>query len=237
MTNDEYSISIGGDVSGQVAAGKEVHQGQGKVEEPEVRTPLRILFLAANPRETSQLRLGEEVRTIDERLRAAEFGDRIELAQHWAVRISDLSEALLRSRPHLVHFSGHGSAVGSIILEDESGNAVEVEPGALGNLFGTVGENLRCVVLNACYSATQASSITKDVDCVVGTSKAIGDKAAIRFAGGFYTAVGYGETLQTAFELGRNEIDLAGLGEEETPRLLHRENFDPSQVRLIKANA
>jgi hypothetical protein len=32
-------------------------------------TPLRILFLAANPKDTNPLRLDEEIRTIEERLR------------------------------------------------------------------------------------------------------------------------------------------------------------------------
>jgi hypothetical protein len=39
---------------------------------------IRILFLAANPRDTSPLRLGEEVRTIQERLRSAEYRDRFD---------------------------------------------------------------------------------------------------------------------------------------------------------------
>ena len=60
----------------------------------------------ANPRGTDPLRLDEEVRTIDARIREAEFRDRFDLRQHWAVRISELSGLLLRHRPGIVHFSG-----------------------------------------------------------------------------------------------------------------------------------
>ncbi|MBW4626312.1 MAG: hypothetical protein KME49_12620 [Brasilonema octagenarum HA4186-MV1] len=45
-----------------------------------------ILLLAANPRNTSQLRLDEEVREIDEGLRRANKRELFKLEQKWAVR-------------------------------------------------------------------------------------------------------------------------------------------------------
>ncbi|WP_337251579.1 hypothetical protein [Scytonema sp. HK-05] len=45
-----------------------------------------ILLLAANPRNTSQLRLDEEVREIDEGLRRANKREQFKLEQKWAVR-------------------------------------------------------------------------------------------------------------------------------------------------------
>jgi hypothetical protein len=45
-----------------------------------------------------------------------EYRDRFELEQHWAVRFSDVAEALLRHTPHIVHFSGHGTQAGTIVL-------------------------------------------------------------------------------------------------------------------------
>ena len=137
----------------------------------EVEPPVRILFLAAKPTDTDPLRLGEEVRTIDERLREADYRDQLDLVPHFAVRLEDLSKSLLRYKPHLVHFSGHGSPSGAIILEDASGRSNEVSPKVLGDLFGILRDNLRCVVLNACYSATQANEVTDGIDCVVGTTR------------------------------------------------------------------
>ena len=68
-----------------------------------------ILFLAANPSTTTRLRLDSEVRAIDQALRQANYRDQFDLRQHWAVRVADLQELLLRHQPHIVHFSGHGS--------------------------------------------------------------------------------------------------------------------------------
>jgi len=76
---------------------------------------LKILFLAANPEDTVRLRLDEEVRSIDEALRKTEFRKQFEIVQHWAVRIDDVLECLLRHQPDLVPFSGHGSGANGII--------------------------------------------------------------------------------------------------------------------------
>src|SRR5512144_445037 len=52
--------------------------------------------------------------------------------------------------------------------------------------------------------------------------RAIGEQAAIRFAQGFYDALGAGKDYRTAFEIGRNAIDLRGIPESLTPVLKMR---------------
>ena len=81
-------------------------------------------------------------------------------------------------------------------------------------------DNIRCVVLNACYSEGQAEAIAQHIDCVVGMSRAISDPAAMGFATAFYQALGYGRDVKTAFDLGCAQIDLESLGEQNTPKLL-----------------
>ena len=147
---------------------------------------IKILFLAANPTDTSFLRLSEEVSAMDNELLTARYRDRFNLEQKHAVEAEDLSQHLLRVQPDIVHFSGHGSKAGQIYLEDANGKSHLVGAKALSNLFSVLKDNIRCVVLNACYSEVQAMSITRHIDCVIGMSKAIGDKSAIKFAQGFY---------------------------------------------------
>src|SRR5262245_42609469 len=96
-----------------------------------------------------------------------EYRDRFDLRVHGAVHYSDLQELLLRYRPHIVHFSGHGSQDSQIILQSDNG-AHPVSADALSSLFTILKDNLRCVVLNACYSAEQAQSIAVHIDCVIG---------------------------------------------------------------------
>lgn len=232
------NIVVGGDVSGQVGGGDTVIQIQGGHATEPLPTSVTVLFWAANPTDTPSLRLDEEVRTIDERLRATAYRDRIVLQQQWALRIGDLSEGLLRYRPGVVHFSGHGSPTGQLMLMSPKGTSDTVPSEALAGLFEAVansakGPTLTCVVFNACYSASQAAAVAQHVPCVVGTTKAIGDDAAIRFAGGFYRALGYGESIQTAFDLGRNEIALHDLGEELTPQLHVRSGVDARALTIV----
>ncbi|HSN76304.1 MAG TPA: CHAT domain-containing protein [Anaerolineae bacterium] len=188
-----------------------------------------ILFLAANPSTTTRLRLDEEVRAIDQVLRQADYRDEFDLRQHWAVRVADLQELLLRHKPEIVHFSGHGSQVGQLLLEDDRGREYAVPPEALSQLFSILRDNLRCVVLNACYSERQAKAIAAHIDCVVGIPEVIGDIASRNFAASFYQALAYGRDMQTAFDLGSNRINLQALDESSKPKLLAWHG-DPRQV-------
>jgi DNA-binding NtrC family response regulator len=125
------------------------------LEQTDSRRPaaIKILFLAANPSETTRLRLDAESRSIDQALRQAEFRDRFEVAQHWAVRVTDLQALLLRHEPDILHFSGHGSDYGELIFEDDLGRILPVSARALGQLFSVLKGNIRCVV-----SAVQRAS-------------------------------------------------------------------------------
>lgn len=183
-----------------------------------------ILILAANPANTSRLRLDAEVREIEEGLQRASEGGRFKLVQKWAVRSRDFYRAILEHRPQIVHFSGHGTGIDGIVLEDETGQATLVEKEELSKLFKLFAvKGVECVVLNACYSEVQAEAISQYIKHVIGMTQAIGDKAAISFAVAFYDALGAGETVEFAFDLGCSQ--LIRLKEEDTPvlktRLIH----------------
>ena len=50
-------------------------------------------------------------------------------------------------------------------------------------------------------------------------NKAIGDKASIEFAVGFYSALGAGESIEFAYQFGCSAIRLVGYSEHLTPVL------------------
>jgi hypothetical protein len=193
---------------------------------------VKILFLGANPSDATRLRLGEEVRQIDLKIRLSELRDEFDLKSHWAVRADDLQELLLRHAPNVVHFSGHGSAASEIIFEDDSNYGRPVSAEALSGLFAILKRDIRCVVLNSCYCEPQARAIAEHIDCVVGMAKAISDAAAISFAASFYHALGYGESIKNAFDLGCLNINLMGSGEGETPKLICPRT-DPQSLFLV----
>lgn len=53
-------------------------------------------------------------------------------------------------------------------------------------------------------------------------NKAIGDRAAIEFAVGFYDALGAGKPYEIAYKFARNAIQLAGITEQDTPIWLRK---------------
>jgi len=194
---------------------------------------VKILFLAANPKDSSKLRLDEEIREIHSKIRAAEFRDSFDLVSRWAVRPLDLLQAFNEVQPDIVHFSGHGSRQAELILEDDAGNAALVSEVALTALFKNVNDNIRLVLLNACHSEDQAQAISRQIECTVGMSVAIGDEAAIVFASTFYGALAFGRSVGQAFEQGRTALMLQGIPEENTPVLLSRPETDALTVSFV----
>jgi hypothetical protein len=194
---------------------------------------IKVLFLASNPNNTNQLALDEEVREITSKIRTSEYRDSIKLNSAWAVRPDDLIQMLSEHRPQIVHFSGHGSESGEIILTNDSGESKPVSSKALKALFTTLKDNIKIVVLNCCFSKEQARAITQVIDCAVGMSEAIGDKAAIIFAASFYRAIGFGRSVKDAFDQGITALLLEGIPEENTPELLVKDGVNPSEVILV----
>ncbi|MUH00718.1 CHAT domain-containing protein [Scytonema sp. UIC 10036] len=192
--------------------------------------PQKILILAANPKDTTPLRLDEEVREIDAGLRRALHRDRFVLEQKWAVQPRDIQRAMLDIRPSIVHFSGHGMGDGGLVFEDETGQSKLVDGEALAGLFELFADEVECVVLNGCYSEVQASAIAQHINYVIGMKKAFGDKAAIEFAVGFYDALGSGKPVEFAYKFGCAAIQLAGVSEQLTPIFKKKRKIDEMLV-------
>jgi CHAT domain len=196
-----------------------------------------ILLLAANPKNTANLRLQEEEREIKERLRLNGYG-KTPIFSTGATRIRDIQLAMLDFNPHVVHFCGHGTGERGLVFEDNNSREQIVTSEAIATIFKLFAQQkqLECVVLNACYSEEQAKEICKYVAYVVGMSESIADDAAIEFAIGFYTAVGAGESYEFAYEMGCNAIQLADLTESNIPILLKNPDLSiKSQIPITTA--
>ncbi|HMA35007.1 MAG TPA: CHAT domain-containing protein [Chloroflexia bacterium] len=193
---------------------------------------ITTLFLAANPtisKEITALALDEEIRAITQKIRLSDGRDVLNVISEWAVRPDDLLQYLNQYKPTIVHFSGHGSSFGEIILVDNNRNPKPVAPQALKALFGTLKDKIELVVLNACYSEIQGRAINEMIDFVIGMKAAIGDEAAIVFASSFYRALGFDRTVQEAFDQAKVAIMLEGISEEDIPALLVRQGADPNR--------
>jgi len=194
-----------------------------------------ILLLAANPKGTERLRLDRMFKRIKQAVDRAKKRQ-FKLVVKWAVTDDDVRRALLDNEPEVVHFAGHGTGdaqggtgrdlipagevdAGGLVFEDDVGDFQRITGDALAGLFELCSDSVKCVVLNGCYSEAEANAITQHIEFVVGTNRAIGDQAAIEFAGGFYDALGAGLDFETAFNFGCNAINLKRIPEHLTPIL------------------
>ena len=169
---------------------------------------IRILFLSANPWTTSRILVDEEAREIFEKLQEGTHRGMFELHKHAAIRPIDLQRLLMMYEPHIVHFSGHGSKTHKIILGGTPGRGKEVDSQGLVEVFALYKNHLRLVLLNACFTRSQACSLSEVIDYSVGTGKGIGDKGGVAFAGAFYRALGFGKSVKEAFESAKAELGL-----------------------------
>lgn len=194
---------------------------------------VRVLVLAANPQDADRLALDEEMRAIQRGIRASNYRDSLELISSLAVRPGDLLEALNRHQPHIVQFSGHGYPSGEITLLDSQGTKQPIDKNIIGILFETLADNIRVVILNKSYSKVQAEKIAETVDCVIGINEALEDYAVLTFLTSFYKAIGFGRSVQDAFEQGKIALLLEGISEENYPELLTRDGIDSVQLKSV----
>jgi len=179
----------------------------------------KILFLGANPKDSTRLRVDEEIREIEMALKVSKERDNFILLSKWAVTPSGLQQAILDDSPDVIHFSGHGSDKG-IVLEDNNGHSKIVSESALESLFELFSDKIKCIILNSCYSEVQAKAIAKHIPFVIGMDDSITDETAIIFSVGFYKALGAGRDVEFAFKLGVNAIDLQGVSGGNIPKLI-----------------
>jgi hypothetical protein len=217
-----------------------------------------ILFLAANPSETTRLALDEECAAIERELRMTTGRDDFDFRSKWAVSVDEVMRALNELQPTVIHFSGHGGgssgvyvhderqalrpdhrdigaavAVG-IQLQDEHRRPQHVSARALTQMIGSAAPSARLVVLNACYSDALAEVLRGVVDCVVGMRGAIGDDAARSFAVGFYRALGHRRSVANAVEQAVVTMVAKQQSDEHLPICRTRDGVSAAQVVMLQ---
>jgi hypothetical protein len=217
-----------------------------------------ILFLAANPSETTRLALDEECAAIERELRMTTGRDDFDFRSKWAVSVDEVMRSLNELQPTIIHFSGHGggsagiyvhderrrprsphrdlgyAAAGSagIQLQDEQRRPQHVSARALTQMIGSAAPSARLVVLNACFSDAVAEALRGVVDCVVGMRGAIGDDAARSFAVGFYRALGHRRSVGNAVEQAVATLAAKRLPDERLPICRTRDGVSAARLTL-----
>lgn len=70
--------------------------------------------------------------------------------------------------------------------------------------------------------------------CCYRDEKPIGDKAAITFAAQFYSSIGFGKSIKTAYEQAKASLMLEGINKEDTPELYDKSELSSDEIYLIQ---
>ena len=156
------------------------------------------------------------------------------LAERWAVRASDILQAINEENPDVIHFSGHGTDRDELVLQNPDGSPKFVGKDAIVQTITTVSDKVRLVFFNTCFSYEQANSMIAYIDAAIGMTTAIGDAAARIFAAQFYSSVGFGKSLQVAFQQAKAALMLEGITEEDTPAIYVKNGLELENIYLVR---
>ena len=158
------------------------------------------------------------------------------LESRWAVRPLDVLQAINECNPRVVHFSGHGSDNDEIVFQDESGIAEPVTKEAIVQVMRAGSGSIHLVVFNTCYSSNHAEAVVGHVEAAVGMNTSIGDDAGSNLCPhSFYSAIGFGKSVNEAFEQAKAALMLEKYSRRRYARVVCRRRI--GRQRIVHSQA
>jgi hypothetical protein len=190
---------------------------------------LRVLFVAASPKDQTTIDLNSEAVSL------------LEIAQDMAsdnllfrvlrdATVDKLRKELTRCKPHILSLSCHGNDQGVAICQDDLTTHF-VDLNGLKALLSVYDAHLRIVVLNACDSAPLAIAVSESIDFCIGMKASIPDDTAIAFSQGVLEGLSGGLSVRKSVDLGRANAKAKALPDSDLPVLHCRAGTDPD-IRL-----
>jgi tetratricopeptide (TPR) repeat protein len=205
--------------------------------------PLRILFLAAAPRDQPSLFYEREEEAILDA--TAHLPGQAVLHFAETGRFDELDELVPQCRPHILHLSGHGAVdaagKGYFDFEDQHGSSDSRGAEELVSCILRWG-SVRCVFLNACAtSGTSAaglcgSLVSAGLPVVIGWSGPVADDRATEFSRELYRRIVSGDPVAMAAAYARDVVRRIGQSPEGA-NPLQDATFAMAQVYGAEAQA
>ena len=189
-----------------------------------LKPPLRVLALLSSPADMPTINIEREAQILQETMLDHVKEGNVELNILTSVTVDSLQMALVRYRPDLVHFVGHGvydqeKQSGVLLVEDENGHGRPLYSESIRSLLAD--QSVRAVVLNGCHTGSAGSSqdvttgiagmlVEAGIPLVVATLREVWDDAALLFSRSFYGTLAAGTTLEAALAQSRKRLDLEG---------------------------
>jgi tetratricopeptide (TPR) repeat protein len=177
---------------------------------PTITPPLRVLLLISSPpslKEDSRVDVESERAAVEQATREMREAGLLHLLVEDIVTPKRVQQVLMRFKPHIVHYIGHGGyyeKTGGVLLwEDERGDVLSISDVRLADILRP--RDVYAVILHACE--TGKSNARTDVRGVAGTLVKEGIPAVLaqqanityessqRASGAWYTALTAGQGL------------------------------------------
>src|SRR5579863_9033691 len=100
---------------------------------------LRILFVSANSVPGAHLKVDAEYKSVRDKLTRRKGCD---VEYNPSTTLDEVFEQIDRYKPHIVHFSAHGSPSEQIVLNNQAGEPSPVHTKALEELFRLMKGNI-----------------------------------------------------------------------------------------------
>ena len=173
---------------------------------PKQQMVKNILILPANPdtTEISHKRIG--IQKLRAALKRANHGQIFKLEDRLETNAADIAQVLTEIEPYIVNISGHEDGVECIALKDKYNNQAKL----IADLFRHRGNNIKCVVLQGCYSENQAREIVRHIEYVIGISQELEDNTVIDFLVNFYYHVGSKWSIEESYDQSLNHLQRNG---------------------------
>lgn len=224
------------------ASAADVSAADASAAEPSNATntgPIVVAWALSNPGATAHIETGMEVRALDEICRRNQRERSLKRLD--AARFSDIRTAFLEFNPHILHFSGHATKAGSLILHGDGFEDDEVDRddfvGLLRILRTIDGSRLRVVFLNACYT-WELSPLAKEADVdVIGWTGEVFDFEAIVAVEVFYETYFAKQNTEVAVRLSKQQVAIERKKKIESGDIDVLSHGDRSDVELVMARA
>lgn len=186
---------------------------------------LKIAILVTNPARAGPLQTAIEGRYIEEAIRASDNRDQIDRQYLLASTLDSLMDCLNRSRPDVLHFSGHGG--GEALLFDnehagqDGGTALDFD--MVARVIAATSASPKLMVLAACDTLIGVDRFLDQVPAVIAMAAPIGDIAACEFSRRFYRSLCDGATIVQSLDQAKLLLEGKGFEDASLPTLTTRD--------------
>jgi Tfp pilus assembly protein PilF len=191
----------------------------------------KILMLSANPENTAESSKRTGLKEIRDALKRSNYSQLLEIQERLDTSAADISQVLSELQPYIVNISGDEDGIDSLTLANISGeNIFKNREELIANLFQYHSKNIKCIILNGCFSIIQAREIIRYVEFIIGISQNLKNSTVINFLAEFYYQVGSQRTIRDAYYQSCNFLERTGTTSDLLPVLLNQQE----EARRVK---